>query len=122
EEISNIPGVSLVLGASEKFNLLFHLNEAFVQKKAKPKVLHSKIKDVNEFVPGFSGEDRTRAFMKVQDGCDYFCTFCTIPLARGKSRSHTISETLKVAESIAQKEVKEVVLTGVNLGDFGVNN
>ncbi len=121
EEISNIPGVDLVLGAAEKFNLISHLTENY-QKSDKAKIFNANIKETNIFIPGFSVGDRTRSFMKVQDGCDYFCSFCTIPLARGKSRSHTISETLKVAREVAATNVKEVVLTGVNLGDFGVQN
>lgn len=121
EEISNIPGVDLVLGAAEKFNLVEHLSN-LTTKKNKAEIFNSNIKETNIFIPGFSLGDRTRSFMKVQDGCDYFCSFCTIPLARGKSRSHTIEETVKVAKEVAEKQVKEVVLTGVNLGDFGVQN
>ncbi|HEY1046054.1 MAG TPA: tRNA (N(6)-L-threonylcarbamoyladenosine(37)-C(2))-methylthiotransferase MtaB [Bacteroidia bacterium] len=121
EEISNIPGVDLVLGAAEKFNLVEHLSKA-PTKKSKAEIFNSNIKETNIFIPGFSLGDRTRSFMKVQDGCDYFCSFCTIPLARGKSRSHTIAETVKVAKEVAETQVKEVVLTGVNLGDFGVQN
>ena len=121
EEISNIPGVDLVLGAAEKFNLIQHLSGSY-QKNDKATILNSNIKETNVFIPGFSYGDRTRSFMKVQDGCDYFCSFCTIPLARGKSRSHSIAETLRLAEQVAQTDVREVVLTGVNLGDFGVQN
>ena len=120
-EISAIPGVDLVLGAAEKFNLVQHLS-GIEKKNSKAEVFNENIKETNVFIPGFSIGDRTRSFMKVQDGCDYFCSFCTIPLARGKSRSHTIQETLVVANSVAQTSVKEVVLTGVNLGDFGVQN
>jgi threonylcarbamoyladenosine tRNA methylthiotransferase MtaB len=114
EEISRIPGVDLVLGANEKFNVLAHL-----EKKDDVKVVHDNIKHTHDFIPSHSFGDRTRSFLKVQDGCDYFCTFCTIPLARGKSRNASIAQTLKEAEKIAQTEVKEVVLTGVNIGDFG---
>ena len=121
EEISNIPGVDLVLGAAEKFNLIHHLADNY-KKSDKAQIFNANIKETNVFIPGFSVGDRTRSFMKVQDGCDYFCAFCTIPLARGKSRSHTIEETLKVAREVAETNVKEVVLTGVNLGDFGVQN
>lgn len=121
EEIANIPGVDLVLGAAEKFNLLEHLSNVTL-KKNKAEIYNSNIKETNIFIPGFSFGDRTRSFMKVQDGCDYFCSFCTIPLARGKSRSHTIAETINVAKEVAETQVKEVVLTGVNLGDFGVQN
>jgi threonylcarbamoyladenosine tRNA methylthiotransferase MtaB len=114
EEISRIPGVDLVLGANEKFNVLAHL-----EKKDDVKVVHDNIKHTHDFIPSHSFGDRTRSFLKVQDGCDYFCTFCTIPLARGKSRNASIAQTLVEAEKIAQTEVKEVVLTGVNIGDFG---
>ncbi|MEY3270077.1 MAG: hypothetical protein RIS89_173 [Bacteroidota bacterium] len=114
EEISRIPGVDLVLGANEKFNVLAHL-----EKKENVKVVHDNIKHTHDFIPSHSFGDRTRSFLKVQDGCDYFCTFCTIPLARGKSRNASIAQTLQEAEKIAQTEVKEVVLTGVNIGDFG---
>ncbi|MEZ4805275.1 MAG: tRNA (N(6)-L-threonylcarbamoyladenosine(37)-C(2))-methylthiotransferase MtaB [Bacteroidia bacterium] len=121
QEIADIPGVDLVLGAAEKFNLVQHLAKA-AQKNQTAEVFNANIKETNIFIPGFSVGDRTRSFLKVQDGCDYFCSFCTIPLARGKSRSHTIEETLKVVNQVANTEVKEVVLTGVNLGDFGVQN
>lgn len=120
QEIAQIPGVDMVLGASEKFNLATHLGS--IEKKEKAAVLRSNIKEVRDFVPGFSSGDRTRSFLKVQDGCDYFCSFCTIPLARGKSRSLTVKETVAVAKELAATDVKEVVLTGCNLGDFGVNH
>ena len=118
EEISNIPGVDMVLGAAEKFQLIDHLHS--LKKEEKTRLYNAPIKDVNEFVPGFSEGDRTRMFLKVQDGCDYFCSFCTIPLARGKSRSATIETTIEQVKKVAKEGVKEVVLTGVNLGDFGV--
>jgi threonylcarbamoyladenosine tRNA methylthiotransferase MtaB len=114
EEISRIPGVDLVLGANEKFNVLAHL-----EKKSEVKVVHDNIKHTHDFIPSHSYGDRTRSFLKVQDGCDYFCTFCTIPLARGKSRNASIAATVAEAQKIAQTAVKEVVLTGVNIGDFG---
>jgi threonylcarbamoyladenosine tRNA methylthiotransferase MtaB len=114
EEISRIPGVDLVLGANEKFNVLAHL-----EKKSEVSVVYENIKHTHDFIASHSYGDRTRSFLKVQDGCDYFCTFCTIPLARGKSRNASISATLAEAHKIAQTEVKEVVLTGVNIGDFG---
>lgn len=114
EEISRIPGVDLVLGANEKFNVLAHL-----EKKNEVKVVHDNIKHTHDFIPSHSYGDRTRSFLKVQDGCDYFCTFCTIPLARGKSRNASIGATVAEAQKIAQTAVKEVVLTGVNIGDFG---
>ena len=116
QEIIDIDGVDMVLGAAEKFNLMQHLEKI---KEERNVVLNRNIKETREFVPGYSFGDRTRSFLKVQDGCDYFCTFCTIPLARGKSRSNTVEETIKVAQEVAQTAVKEVVLTGVNIGDFG---
>jgi len=121
EEIANIPGVDLVLGAAEKFNLVQYLSESY-QKTDKAIIQNKNIKETNIFIPGFSVGDRTRSFLKLQDGCDYFCSFCTIPLARGKSRSHTIEDTLKVVREVAATNIKEAVLTGVNLGDFGVQN
>ena len=117
-EIAKIDGVNMVLGASEKFNLLKHV-EAWDQSQSETKVLADGIKDVKEFVPSYSYGDRTRSFLKVQDGCDYFCSFCTIPLARGRSRSNSVAETVKAAQEVAATDVKEVVLTGVNIGDFG---
>ncbi|MFM8963250.1 MAG: MiaB/RimO family radical SAM methylthiotransferase, partial [Sphingomonadales bacterium] len=114
EEISRIPGVDLVLGANDKFNVLEHL-----QKRNQVQVVHQNIKHTHDFIPSHSYGDRTRSFLKIQDGCDYFCTFCTIPLARGKSRNASIAQTVAEAQKIAQTEVKEVVLTGVNIGDFG---
>ena len=117
EEIGKIPGVDLVLGANEKFDILAYLEQA--DKKEEAQVSYQNIKETKEFIPSFSYGDRTRSFLKVQDGCDYFCSFCTIPLARGKSRNASIADTLIEAEKIAQTEIKEVVLTGVNIGDFG---
>lgn len=121
EELSNIPGVSLVLGANEKFNIQEYIQDD-IHLKDESIVVAGNIKEVNEFIPSFSMGDRTRSFLKIQDGCDYFCSFCTIPLARGKSRSATISETLVEAQKIAESPVREVVLTGVNIGDFGVDS
>lgn len=118
QEIAQIPGVDVVLGANEKFNVIEHI-EGIDHKGNVAKVENESIKETKEFVPSFSFGDRTRSFLKVQDGCDYFCTFCTIPLARGKSRNAPIQDTLKEAEKIAETNVKEVVLTGVNIGDFG---
>lgn len=115
-EIAQIPGVNVVLGANEKFNLLEHLDES---ELGEVKISNESIKETKEFVPAFSIGDRTRSFLKVQDGCDYFCTFCTIPLARGKSRNASIEETTEEAKKIASTDVKEIVLTGVNIGDFG---
>lgn len=117
QEISEIPGVDLVLGANEKFNIPEYLENA--APKGEPIVKNESIKQTTEFVPSHSMGDRTRSFLKIQDGCDYFCTFCTIPLARGKSRNSSISDTVLEAQKIAQTDVKEIVLTGVNIGDFG---
>jgi len=117
EEIAQIYGVNMVLGASEKFKIIEHFQAA--DKSDKATVIASKIKEVNEFMPSYSKGDRTRSFLKIQDGCDYFCTFCTIPLARGKSRNNSIAETVDVAKEIATTNINEVVLTGVNIGDFG---
>ena len=119
-EISEIPGVDMVLGAAEKFDLVHHLTH--LNKESKTRIHNQPIKSVNEFVPGFSEGDRTRMFLKVQDGCDYFCSFCTIPLARGKSRSANVVDTIEKVKEATNKGVKEVVLTGVNLGDFGINH
>ena len=117
EEIAEIYGVNMVLGAADKFKIIEHFQAA--DKGDEATIIASKIKEVNEFTPSYSKGDRTRSFLKIQDGCDYFCAFCTIPLARGKSRNNTISETVSVAQEIAQTNINEVVLTGVNIGDFG---
>lgn len=119
-EIAEIPGVDLVLGASEKFNLPKHLKD-FI-KGDDTKICSCDIEDVIDFKSSYSLTDRTRTFLKVQDGCDYNCSFCTIPLARGKSRSNTIENVVDDVQQLAQKGVKEIVLTGVNLGDFGMIN
>jgi threonylcarbamoyladenosine tRNA methylthiotransferase MtaB len=118
KEISEIEGVDLVLGASEKFNILQHINE-LNDSSFSGSVKTGEIKELNSFVDSFSFGDRTRSFLKIQDGCDYKCSFCTIPLARGKSRSDTIENVLSNARLIANEGVKEIVLTGVNIGDFG---
>ncbi|MGB0521502.1 MAG: MiaB/RimO family radical SAM methylthiotransferase, partial [Flammeovirgaceae bacterium] len=118
KEISEIEGVDAVLGAAEKFRLL-ELLDGFV-KTDTPQVLASEITEAKAFNSSYSMNDRTRTFLKVQDGCNYNCAFCTIPLARGKSRSAPIADILKNAHEIAQTEVKEVVLTGVNIGDYGI--
>ena len=120
-EIAQITGVNMVLGANEKFNILEHL-EKIDQITDETIVSFDNIKETKEFVPSYSFGDRTRSFLKVQDGCDYFCTFCTIPLARGKSRNATIDETVIEAKKIAETKIREVVLTGVNIGDFGQGN
>jgi threonylcarbamoyladenosine tRNA methylthiotransferase MtaB len=150
EQIAAIPGVDLVLGANEKFDLAEHIEEALsygltgikaetngsdnddlVRLRSDMHRIKSEvttpggvvkagaIKEVKRFIPSYNANDRTRTFLKVQDGCDYFCSFCTIPLARGRSRSGTIKETVEQARSIAASGVKEIVLTGVNTGDFG---
>ncbi len=116
-EIASIPGVNLVLGAAEKFNISQHLKE--LNKNDAGKICSCDIEDVNVFVPSHSIKERTRIFLKVQDGCDYNCSFCTIPLARGKSRSDSIENIIQNIEEIAQAGAKEIVLTGINLGDFG---
>lgn len=116
-EIASIPGVDLVLGAAEKFNIGRHLKE--LTKNDAAKISSCDIEEVSGFNSSFSLNDRTRTFLKVQDGCDYNCSFCTIPMARGKSRSDTIVNVIRNAELFAQNGVKEIVLTGVNLGDFG---
>ncbi|WP_242918965.1 tRNA (N(6)-L-threonylcarbamoyladenosine(37)-C(2))-methylthiotransferase MtaB [Pontibacter liquoris] len=120
KEISEIPGVDAVLGAAEKFQLVDIL-EGFV-KKDKPSIHASPISEAHTFHNSYSFGDRTRTFLKVQDGCDYSCSFCTIPLARGNSRSDTIENVVKSALEIAESGVKEIVLTGVNTGDFGLQD
>jgi len=117
KEIADIPGVDLVLGASEKFNLVPHL--ANLTKGDATKICSCDIDTVTDFKSSYSVNDRTRTFLKVQDGCDYSCTFCTIPMARGKSRSDRIENVVADAQSLASNGVKEIVLTGINLGDFG---
>ena len=117
KEISQIPGVDLVLGAAEKFNLATHLRE--LAKGDSARINSCDIEEVSGFTASWSLNDRTRTFLKVQDGCDYTCSFCTIPMARGKSRSDSIVNVVRNAEELAANNVKEIVLTGVNLGDFG---
>jgi threonylcarbamoyladenosine tRNA methylthiotransferase MtaB len=118
KEIAEIPGVDAVLGAAEKFRLV-ELLDGFV-RQPQAQVFASDIEKANRFNTSYSLHDRTRTFLKVQDGCDYSCTFCTIPLARGNSRSDSIANIVKTAEEIATTEVREIVLTGVNTGDFGL--
>ena len=121
KEISEIPGVDMVLGAAEKFLIVDYITD--LTKNPKALVYNQPVSEAKDFVPGFSvGGDRTRTFLKVQDGCDYSCTFCTIPLARGNSRSDTIANVIEQAKEVAASGVKEIVLTGVNLGDFGIRN
>lgn len=120
QEIAAIPGVDIVLGAGEKFNLPAHV-EAKI-KSGETRIHVGEIKDVKEFIPSFSAGDRTRTFLKVQDGCNYFCAFCTIPLARGRSRSAPLAETLAEAQKAIDSGAKEIVLTGVNIGDYGTQH
>lgn len=119
-EIASIPGVDAVLGANEKFRLL-ELLDGF-EKHPRTLIYASDIKEATHFTSAYSINDRTRTFLKIQDGCDYSCSFCTIPLARGSSRSDSIENVVKAAREIAESGVKEIVLTGVNTGDFGIRN
>ena len=117
KEIAQIPGVNLVLGAAEKFNITSHLKD--LSNTDEGKICSCDIEDVNIFIPTYSLKERTRIFLKVQDGCDYNCSFCTIPMARGKSRSDSIENVLENIKEISKGGAKEIVLTGINLGDFG---
>lgn len=122
QEIAGIPGVDAVLGAAEKFRL-HELIGTFEKEPSSPaKVFNSNIEEVIDYHASYSLNDRTRTFLKVQDGCDYPCSYCTIPLARGRSRSDTVENVLKAARAIAARDVKEIVLTGVNIGDFGLQS
>ncbi len=120
DEIASIEGVDLVLGAGEKFNISKYLHN--IQKKERAEIHSCEVNELNAFNSSWSYGDRTRAFLKIQDGCDYTCTYCTIPMARGGSRSAEISEMLKQAVSLSEQGIREIVLTGVNTGDFGKNN
>lgn len=120
QEIADIEGVDMVLGAAEKFRIVEYISD--LTKNPKTVIHNSPIREANTFVASHSFGDRTRTFLKVQDGCDYSCTFCTIPLARGQSRSDTIHSIVEQAEAIAASGIKEIVLTGVNIGDFGLRN
>ncbi len=117
EELAAVDGVDLVLGATEKFNVTSYIND--LTKNQIGEVHSCEIEDADFYVGSYSIGDRTRAFLKVQDGCDYKCTYCTIPLARGISRSDTLENVLKNAKEISEKGIKEIVLTGVNIGDYG---
>ena len=117
EEIESIDGVSVILGADEKFNLLNHLDS--LDLYGETQVFQSEIDNVLTFSPSYSSSERTRSFLKIQDGCDYTCSFCTIPMARGISRNDSIKKTLNVAKEVAITQTKEIVLTGVNIGDYG---
>lgn len=117
QAIARMEGVDLVLGSNEKFKIADYLGD--LQKKASGEVHAGKIMTNKEFFPSYSMGDRTRTFLKVQDGCDYFCSYCTIPLARGKSRNSDIATTVKLAKKAASEGAEEIILTGVNIGDFG---
>lgn len=117
KELANINGVDLVLGATEKFNVTGYIND--LTKNNIGKIHSCEIEEADFYVGSYSVGDRTRAFLKIQDGCDYKCTYCTIPMARGVSRSDTLKNVLKNAEEISKKGIKEIVLTGVNIGDYG---
>ncbi|MGZ3905047.1 MAG: tRNA (N(6)-L-threonylcarbamoyladenosine(37)-C(2))-methylthiotransferase MtaB, partial [Bacteroidia bacterium] len=119
DEIAKMEGVDMVLGAKEKFNLVNYI-ESFT-KTENAEVHSCEIEQTHDFISSYSAGDRTRSFLKVQDGCDYTCSYCTIPLARGKSRSDSIENVVKQAKEIAAQGIKEIVLTGVNIGDFGFN-
>lgn len=118
EEVSHIEGVDLVLGAEQKLDILAYLDD-LKKKETGGAVIASPSKDIHTFSPSCSADDRTRHFLKVQDGCDYFCSYCTIPFARGRSRNGTIASLVRQAEEVAAQGGKEIVLTGVNIGDFG---
>lgn len=122
QEIADIPGVDAVLGAAEKFRLADLLGDFVKAPTGRARVFNSPIETALDYHASYSLNDRTRTFLKVQDGCDYPCSYCTIPLARGKSRSDSIENVVRQAQEIAQRGVKEIVLTGVNIGDFGVQN
>jgi threonylcarbamoyladenosine tRNA methylthiotransferase MtaB len=116
-EIAAMDGVDIVLGTEEKFNLINHLNN--IDLNGGMKIIQSDIDHINSFAPSYSSGERTRSFLKIQDGCDYTCSFCIIPLARGRSRNNTIESTMKTAQEVAGTNTREIVLTGVNIGDFG---
>jgi threonylcarbamoyladenosine tRNA methylthiotransferase MtaB len=120
ESIAKIDGVDLVLGAEEKFNLIKYLDKIDLNKTSAT-IIQSEISETKEFMPSFSFGERTRSYLKVQDGCDYTCSFCTIPQARGASRSDSIKKTKEIAMQISKTDIREIVLTGVNIGDFGKN-
>lgn len=119
EEVAHIEGVNLVLGAEQKLDILTYLEQWNRQNGLNSQYFTTPFKDIRKFMPSCSANDRTRHFLKVQDGCDYFCSYCTIPLARGRSRNGSIESLVKQAEEVARQGGKEIVLTGVNIGDFG---
>ncbi len=120
EDIAQIPGVNIAVGTSEKFNLPHHIESTYLNGETV--VIKTDIKSADTFIPSYSSGYRTRSFLKVQDGCNYTCSFCTIPLARGNSRSATVNSIVLIAEKIAAENIREVVITGVNVGDFGIQN
>jgi threonylcarbamoyladenosine tRNA methylthiotransferase MtaB len=120
ESIAKIDGVDLVLGAEEKFNLIKYLDKIDLNKTSAT-IIQSEISQTKEFMPSYSFGERTRSYLKVQDGCDYTCSFCTIPQARGASRSDSVKKTKEIAMQISKTDIREIVLTGVNIGDFGKN-
>ncbi len=117
DDIAEIEGVDLVLGSEQKLDVMQYIDD--LTKKDKSEIVTTKTNRIKTFVPSVSADDRTRYFLKVQDGCDYFCSFCTIPYARGRSRNGSISDLVKQAQEIVKQGGKEIVLTGVNIGDFG---
>ncbi|MEG1617706.1 MAG: tRNA (N(6)-L-threonylcarbamoyladenosine(37)-C(2))-methylthiotransferase MtaB [Bacteroidales bacterium] len=122
EAVADIPDVDLVLGAEQKLDILDYLGDLKKSDEGHGHIITSKLKDIRTFQPSCSRGDRTRYFLKVQDGCDYYCSYCTIPMARGRSRNGNIADLLKQAEQVAAEGGKEIVLTGVNIGDFGKTN
>lgn len=122
-KLAEVDGVDIVLGNADKYNLFDHIKKIQTENTTPgDKKRNVAVEEPTGFVPVYSGEDRTRTFFKIQDGCDYFCTYCTVPNARGRSRSNTITATMQTASQIAKTNPKEVVLTGVNIGDFGRKN
>ena len=119
EEVAHIEGVNLVLGAEQKLDILRYLEQWGQREGVNGQFFTTPFKDIRKFMPSCSADDRTRHFLKVQDGCDYFCSYCTIPFARGRSRNGSIASLVKQAEEVARQGGKEIVLTGVNIGDFG---
>ena len=117
DEVGHIEGVDLVLGTQEKFHIPAHLNN--LEKRETTEIKTTRLANIENYHQAFSWGDRTRSFLKIQDGCDYFCSFCTIPFARGKSRNDNIQHTVAEAKKAVEKGYKEIVLTGVNIGDFG---
>ncbi len=120
DEIADIKGVDIILGNAEKYNLLKYIQD--FNKKDKTEIHISKRDEINNFIPCYSLKGRTRSFLKIQDGCDYFCSYCIVPFVRGKSRYNTIANTIKNAKEIAATQTKEIVLSGINIGDFGKKN